>query len=181
MWQFSKITLAKVAMAAAVLSCVATLAQQTNFNYMPGTNFAKYHTYKWVTIKGGFQPDQIVDEEVKQAVDGQLAAKGLTRTDGDKPDLEIGYSTGLDRHKEWNAWGSGGGPYWGGMGMAQATSSTITDGTLVVDMYDPATKQLVWTGAASGTINLSSKQQKNLKNLDKAVQKLLKNYPPQYK
>ncbi|HEX3436085.1 MAG TPA: DUF4136 domain-containing protein, partial [Pseudacidobacterium sp.] len=72
-------------------------------------------------------------------------------------------------------------PYWGGMGMAEATSSTITDGTLVVDMYDPATKQLVWTGAASGTINLSSKQQKNLKNLDKAVQKLLKNYPPQYK
>jgi hypothetical protein len=48
-------------------------------------------------------------------------------------------------------------------------------------MYDPATKQLVWTGAASETINLSSKQQKNLKNLDKAVQKLLKNYPPQYK
>ena len=65
-----------------------------------------------------------------------------------------------------------------GGGMGTATSSNIDVGTLVLDMYDPSTKTLVWTGRATKTIDPSSNQQKNQKNLDKAMQKLLKNYPP---
>jgi hypothetical protein len=49
---------------------------------------------------------------------------------------------------------------------------------LVLDIYDPTTKQLVWTGTATKTLNPSSNQEKNQKNLDKAMAKLLKNYPP---
>jgi len=70
----------------------------------------------------------------------------------------------------------GGGVRWGGMASAQ--SSTINVGTLVLDLYDPATKQLVWIGNATKTIDPSSNQEKNQKNLDKAMAKLLKNYPP---
>jgi hypothetical protein len=58
--------------------------------------------------------------------------------------------------------------------MATASSSTINIGTLVLDLYDPATKQLVWTGNATKTIDPSSNQEKNQKNLDKAMAKLLK-------
>jgi len=65
-----------------------------------------------------------------------------------------------------------------GGGMATATSSTIDVGTIVVDMYDSKAKQLVWTGSATKTIDPSSNQEKNQKNLDKAMEKLLKNYPP---
>jgi hypothetical protein len=72
-----------------------------------------------------------------------------------------------------------GGPRFGGMGTA--TSSTISTGTLVLDLYDPTTKQLVWTGTATKTLNPSSDQEKNQKNLDKAMAKLLKNYPPPQK
>jgi hypothetical protein len=66
---------------------------------------------------------------------------------------------------------------WGG-GMASATQSTISIGSLVIDMYDPGTKELVWTGTASKSIDPSSNQQKNQNNLNKAMAKLLKNYPP---
>jgi hypothetical protein len=45
-------------------------------------------------------------------------------------------------------------------------------------MYDPGTKQLVWTENATKTLGPSGKQQKNMKNLNKAMQKLLKNYLP---
>src|SRR5215472_4524093 len=38
-------------------------------------------------LKGGQHPNQIVDAEIKRAVDEQLAAKGLAKTDGDKADL----------------------------------------------------------------------------------------------
>jgi|SRR5215472_14930165 len=40
-------------------------------------------------------------------------------------------------------------------------------------MYDPGTKQLVWTENATKTLGPSGKQQKNMKNLNKAMQKLL--------
>ena len=65
--------------------------------------------------------------------------------------------------------------------MATASSSTINVGTLVLDFYDPATKQLVWTGNATKTIDPSSNQEKNQKSLDKAMQKLLKDFPPKQK
>ena len=65
--------------------------------------------------------------------------------------------------------------------MAEWTSSTISIGTLVLDMYDPGKKQLVWTGQATKTIDRSSNPEKNMRNLDKAIGKLLKNYPPKQK
>ena len=154
-------------------ACAMVVAQDVSTNAMPGTNFAKYHTYKWVSIEGGAHPNQIVDQEIKQSIDSQLAAKGLTKTDADNADLYIGYQVAVDQQKQWNAWGMRG---FGGMG--QATSSTIDNGTLVLDMYDPGSKQLVWQGRATKTLDPSSNQQKNEKNLNKAMAKLLKNFPP---
>lgn len=163
---------------ALLLLAVGTLAaQDVKYNSMPGTDFSKFHTYKWVAIEGASHPNQIVDAEIKQSVDSQLASKGLTKTDSEKADLYVGYQTAVDQERQWSGYGMGGGVRWGG-GMATATSSTINVGTLVLDMYDPTTKQLVWTGSATKTMNPSSNQEKNQKNLDKAMVKLLKNYPP---
>ena len=160
----------------AILACGLTLAQDVTTNSMPGADFNKYHTYKWVPIDGAVQPNQIVDAQIKQSVDAQLAGKGLTRTDGEKADLLIGYQVSISQSKEWNAYSTGG-LRWGG-GMASAQQSTISTGTLVLDMYDPAGKQLVWTGRVSKTLDPSANQGKKQKNLDKAMQKLLKNFPP---
>lgn len=159
----------------ALLVGTALSAQDVRYNFMPGTDFAKYHTYKWVPIEGGTHPNQIVDAQIKSSVDSQLAAKGLTKTDDDKADLLVGYQVAVDKEKQWNAYSMGGARF-GGMGSA--TSSTISNGSLVLDMYDPTTKQLVWTGTATKTLNPSGNQEKNQKNLDKAMAKLLKNYPP---
>ena len=62
--------------------------------------------------------------------------------------------------------------------MATAQSTTISVGTLVLDMYDPSNKQLVWTGRATKTLDSGNNQEKKQKNLDRAMQKLLKNFPP---
>jgi Domain of unknown function (DUF4136) len=74
-------------------------------NYMPGTDFSKYHTYAWVDeVKGvprvGGQPDQILDTQVKQAVDSQMAAKGITKVVGsNKADFLLGYQLAIAREK----------------------------------------------------------------------------------
>jgi hypothetical protein len=62
------------------------------------------------------------------------------------------------------------------MGDATTTEQDYKEGTLVLDLYDAKTKQLIWRGSAEDT--LSDKAEKNEKNLDKAMQKLLKNFPP---
>ena len=160
----------------AMLACAMTPAQDVTSNAMPGADFSKYHSYKWVPIEGAVQPNQIVDAQIKQSIDSQLSAKGLTKTDGDKADLLIGYQISIDQEKQWNAYSTGG-MRWGG-GMASAQQSTISIGTLALDMYDPSGKQLVWTGRVSKTLDPSANQGKKQKNLDKAMQKLLKNFPP---
>jgi hypothetical protein len=151
-------------------------AQDVRYNFMPKTDFSKYRTYKWVST-GSAYPDQIMDAEIKQSVDAQLASRGMTKTDSDKADLYIGYQRTVNEETQWDAWGSRA----FGMGTGSWTSSTISVGTLILDMYDPGTKQLVWTGQATKTINPSSNPEKNMKNLDKAIAKLLKNYPPKQK
>ena len=106
-----------------------------------------------------------------------------TSNSATQADLLIAYHVAINRETQWNAFGSGfdrfGGPGSWGMGTATATSSTIEIGTLVLNMYDPAAKQLVWAGTATKTISLSKKQEKNHQNLQKAMQKLLKDFPPQ--
>jgi hypothetical protein len=177
----NRITFVRISMTlvAALVACIVARGQEVRHNYMPGTDFSKYHTYKWVPIEGGAHPNQIMDAEIKQSVDEQMAAKGFTKTDSDKADLYLGYQIAVDQEKQWNAYGMGGGVRWGGMGSA--TSSTINVGTLVLDIYDPTSKQLVWTGNATKTIDPSSNQEKNQKNLNKAVQKLMKDFPPKQK
>jgi Domain of unknown function (DUF4136) len=159
----------------ALLFGEVAISQDVKYNSMPGTDFTKYHTYKWVSIEGGSHPNQIMDAEIKDAVDAQLAKKGMTKTTDEKADLLVGYQIAVDKEKQWNAYGMGG-PRFGGMGSA--TQSTINIGSLVLDMYDPGTKQLVWTGTATKTIDPSSNEEKNQKNLNNAMAKLLKNYPP---
>jgi uncharacterized protein DUF4136 len=159
-----------------LLTCGVGVSQDIRTQAMPGVDFSKYHTYKWVLIAGARQPNQITDAEIKLAVNAQLTAKGLTKVETDPADLYVGYQVALQQQEQWNAYGTGG-FRWGG-GMASATQSTINVGTLVLDFYDPATKTLVWTGSATKSLNPGSNQEKNQKNLNNAMAKLLKNFPP---
>ena len=101
------------ALVLAFVACSVTFAQDVRTNYMPGTDFSKYHTYAWVDeVKGvprvGGQPDQILDTQVKQAVDSQMAAKGFTKVvDGGKADVLLGYQLAIDREKQINGFADG--------------------------------------------------------------------------
>jgi hypothetical protein len=66
-------------------------------------------------------------------------------------------------------------------GTGTMTSSTINIGTLVLDMYDVAANKQVWRGDVTKSLNPSKDPEKRQKNLDKAMAKLLKNYPPPVK
>jgi uncharacterized protein DUF4136 len=78
--------------------------------------------------------------------------------------------------------GYGGYYGWGGWGGGFATSTVnvreIPVGTLMVDIVDSASKELVWRGVASDTVNPNAKPEKREKNINQAVAKLFKKFPP---
>lgn len=175
----------------AVLACAVTQGQDVRTNYMPGTVWEKYHTYKWVSqVSGvpmvGGQPDQILDAQVKQAVDAQMAAKGFKKVESGNADLLLGYQLAISEEKQVNGWASGwgGGPFggwgpWGGgFDSFSASTSSIHVGTFVLGMYDPVAKKLIWIGGAQHTLEPSKKPEKNQEKLNKGAQKLLKDFPP---
>jgi hypothetical protein len=159
------------------------LAQDVSYNAMPGTSFAKIKTYKWVAIKSATAPDQITDTMIKNAIDAELTKKGLAKTESDDADLYIGYQAAVDHSTEWTAFNSGGVGYGYGFGggMTTMTQDTIATGTLNLDMYDRAAKELVWRGRASKTLDPKASPEKRQNNITKAVAKMLKNYPPPVK
>lgn len=62
-------------------------------------------------------------------------------------------------------------------GSVTTTVDTYQVGTLVVDIFDARTKEAIWRGTSSKT--LSGNPQKNADNLNKAVVKMFKNFPPE--
>jgi len=151
------------------------LAQDVKYNYDRGADFSAYKTYQWAESKKTVN-DPLLDQDIHRAIEAQLSEKGLRKVESGA-DLTVAYETALSREKQLDGWGMG--PRWSGMG--RVSTSTIDVGTLVFNVYDSSKKQLVWRGSVSKTLSPQKDPDKNYKNLEKAVTKLLRNYPPSSK
>jgi Domain of unknown function (DUF4136) len=178
--------------AVSLLVATAAFSQDVRYNFDKNADFSKFKTYKWVTLKDAATVNDLVNKQIIDAVDAELATKGLTKVTDDTANLYVAYQAAVGQEKQFTSyssdWGYGGGWYrggWygGGMGMSTTSgqTSTIYVGQLAVDMYDSANKDIAWRGVASKTIDAKAKPEKQQKNLAKAVKKLLKNYPPPVK
>ena len=178
-----------LALAGLSLLAAGASAQDVRYNFDKNTDFSRFKTYKWVTVKDTGKVNDLVDKQIKDGIDAQLAAKGLTKTDDEKADLFVAYQAAIGQEKQFSSYSSGwgygsgwGGGWYGPGGMNSSTTYGQTDtiyvGQLGVDMYDSANHDLVWRGVASKTIDEKAKPEKQEKNLTKALKKLFKNYPP---
>ena len=166
--------LASVAMALFMVN--ASSAQQVKTDYDRSANFDQYKTYSWEKVQ---TPDPLWVDRIKEAVNAALAAKGWTQVDSggsvaivamemtqEHPTLNTYYDGGFGRGWRWG----------GGLGESTTTVENYKVGTLVVDLFDTNTKKLIFRASSSDT--LSDKSEKNIKNLDKGVQKMFDHYPP---
>ena len=151
-------------------------AQQVKTDFDHQANFSQYKTYSWQEIKPA---NSLWDARIKNAVDAQLAAKGWTRVDSDGDVAIVAIKTTQTQRTLQTFYdGVGGGWRWrgfGGFGEATTTEQDYKQGTLVIDLYDAKTKQLIWRGSAQGMV--SDKATKNEKNLNKGVAKMFKDFP----
>ena len=163
---------------AGVLLTAVTAWGGISTDYDHGVNFAQYKTYSWGKIQAA---DGLWDSRVKDAVASQLAEKGWTAVPSGG-DVVIAARDAIQNQQELNTFYDGfGGRRWfgGGFGTATTTTETIKVGTLLVEMFDGHSKNLIWRASATDT--LSKNSDKNIKSLDKNVQKMFEHFPPQPK
>jgi hypothetical protein len=179
-------TRAIFAIAALMIPALA-FAQKTSYDYDKTANFDAFRTY---ALKDGTKVGQeLIDNRIVAAIETELAAKGLTKSD--TPDVFVVYHVAFDKEKDISTFSSGyGGGYggygwgWGG-GWAGGTSTTqvrdILIGTLVIDMADAKKGQIAWRGMGVKEVNTQAKPDKRDKSITNAVKKIFKNYPPKKK
>lgn len=157
------------------------IAQDVKIDYDKAYNFAPVKTYS-IRIGTAWGND-LSQRRVLEEFDQAIAAKGWKKVDDAAADIHVVLHGATSTKRNVNTFYSGGmGGYgyryggMGGMGTASTTVSEYTVGTLVVDMFDGKTKNLVFRGVAEDEI--SDKPENNAKKLEKASDKLFKNFPP---
>jgi hypothetical protein len=164
-WHMKKIPLT---IAFLLLIASSALCQHVDFTFDDATDFSKFKTYKWVAFKNVAPIDQLTDEQIKAVVDAAPAQKGLTKVATDTADLLIDYQSSGQFNVEMP----------NPLVHSASPLPEVYHGDLAIDMYTPANHNLVWRGKASKTLDPKAKPDKRQKNLNKAVTKLMKNYPP---
>ena len=158
----------------------SAFGQDVHYNFDNTSDFSKFRTYKWIVLNSEAPIDNLTDEQIKAALEAELSRKGLAKADTDHADLLIGFQTTEHiseqfggRDSPWSV-----GPAWNGK---PDSIRTVYKGEMAVDMYDPANHHLIWRGVASKSLDPKASAEKRQKNLEKAVSKLMKDYPPPIK
>ena len=161
-----------------VLGAVAmpTYAQKVTIDYAHDFDFKAVKTFQYVETTDSNSKDQLMDGRIKDAIIQQLTGAGLQEIDSD-PGIFVTYHITSKDNTVFNTTGYGYGGFgrgwgrWGGMGgSAVTTTSTYTEGTLIVDAYEASDKKMVWRG--TGTVTVKSKPEKRAAQIDKIVTKL---------
>ncbi|MCI0409812.1 MAG: DUF4136 domain-containing protein [Acidobacteria bacterium] len=150
-------------------------------DYNPATDFSKYKSFR--LKRGTPSSSPLTQAKIEKAISSVLTSKGLTAA-GDDAGLIIytHVKIGVEKALDVSSFGYGGYFGWGGWdGDFGGTSVNVVDvptGTLMVDMVDSSSQQMVWRGIASGTLPSKTTEEKSEQRINKAVAKLLKKFPP---
>ena len=167
-----------VTAASLALLTTTAMAQDVTYDYDKGADFSGLKTYAWV--RGTPVNDELNHKRIVNAIDAQLAAKGFTKVEaGANPDVLVAYHASFNRDLQVTGFNTGWGGYrFGPGGTGSARVDQIVVGTLIVDLVDAAKKTIVWRGVATKDLDPNASPEKREKNINKAAEKLFKNYPP---
>jgi len=165
---------ARILTVCALLLLVAApvFAQQVSVNYNHSASFAQYHTYAWGSNNANQIQNSILAQVAQQDINSAMQGKGLQMVqENQNPDLILTANGGMRQQTSYSAWGMRG----IGGGMGGITPEQNVEATMVVDLYDAKTQSLIWRGIAQDTLNNNGN--KNQQMVEKAVQKMFKQWP----
>lgn len=155
-----------------------SFAQDVKIDFDKTFDFSTVKTYA-ISI-GTRWGNDLSERRVLAEMDEAITAKGWKKAPEAQANMLVILHGATQTKRNASTFYSGMGGYgyrgFGGMGSASTVVSEYTVGTLVVDMFDPKTKNLVFRGTAEDEI--SDNAERNAKRLEKASNKMFKNFPP---
>jgi len=166
-----------------VTSTVACASPKVGYDYDSSANFTAYHTYDWAPGRQEETGDKrvdnsLVDGRIRTAIGTQLRLKGYTTSLNKRPDFYVAYHLGVKDMMK----GSSTQDYIGD--YAHGTFTTISDiqpykeGTLLIDIVDAASKQLVWRGSALAEVDPSMTPEERNERISTIVHAMFSHFPP---
>jgi len=173
-----------------VLALAATpaMAQKVTVDYAHDFDFSGVKTFQYVDTQESNSKNELMAGRIVEMIKKELREGGLTEVQ-ENPDLFVTYHVTTEEMSSFNTtsmgyggyggygagWGGYGGYGYGGYGAGGMASSTTyetkyTEGTLILDGYDPTDKKLVWRG--TGTVTIKDKPEKQIKQVDKILTKI---------
>ena len=166
----------RAATALGILAAALTLAcstMTTAVDYDHTVNWSKYKTFQ--LAEGTKDPVTFTQKRIEDAITSTLTSKGWQVATGN-PDMLVYSHVVLSQQKQWTAQSMGGFGYRGfGGGMSTATQTNIPIGTIIVDMVDPNTHEMVWRGTAQDQVSGNGEDRGKVSD---AMNALFKNFPP---
>lgn len=182
-------------MVAMTLASCASMDVNSDWDKL--ANFEALKTYAWVP---GPQPktgntridSALLDSRIRAAVDNALVAKGYQKDTSGAPTFWVSYQASVEEklsvmavdmpyHSPSGAFvGSGvrGTSNWSLHGGAQTMTTQYEEGTLLIDVADPKTQNLMWRGTATDVIDPNASPDKREAKINDAVQQILSQFPP---
>ena len=176
---------AAVALGLALNGC-ATIEVTTDFD--PTTDFSRYQTFAWMEGTGAGTDDprvggDLMDQRFRRAIESELASRGMQKTASGRPDVFVGYQVALDDRVDYQTINTYYGAGWGYRGVSRigvssrTTAREYTLGTLVIDMFDAARRELVWRGTGEGKVDVARNPQERQERVNEAVTLIMADFP----
>jgi uncharacterized protein DUF4136 len=180
--------LVSLVIAATLTTCA--FAQKVSVGYDKSAEFVKYSSYTWA--EPATPPTKpLLYMNIVGAIDHEMKAKGLA-TAGSNSDLILAVAGGTDLGINYAAGtpiiSSNSGPppaidasMWTGAGGSSNLSGLyFQQGTLTLSFVERSTNKVIWSGTVTQDLDWQNKK-KSLVLVDKAIVKLMKQYPPKKK
>jgi hypothetical protein len=156
------------------VSCTSTVL--VNSNSDPGVSFSTYKTYNWdnplnKAADKSYNPlvnNSLVNNQIKESIREQLDVRSYVLNEKN-PDLLINFHTMVENRSEITSYPNNYYFWW----RNDIHSVNYKEGTLIIDLIDAESDQLVWQGYATGTLD-----RKDIAlTSDEAVQMIFEKYP----
>ena len=175
----------------ALVLLVGCSGYSLKYDFDPGAGFQGYRSYDWYASSKraqGRKADEhpLTDRRVRASVEQQLQQKGYRKETQADPDFLIAYYPVYQtrRYRTHTSVAIGGGGWrrpWGyGVGTRFGTSQVhaYKEGTIVLEIVDGRSNQLVWQASAEGALTNLDDPQEAQEHISRAVRDLLDRFPP---
>jgi hypothetical protein len=142
-----------------------------------------YKNYKWIKQKEKINEKIIFLNDINKkrfasAIQNELSDKGFQRIDEAQPDFSVVYHVRLGKRIDTSSYNYNYGPYYDQI----VQTRVYKRGTIIIDIIDAESNQLVWRGVAEGILSESEDEWSEKTNMDtfivKVVKEILQEFPP---